>query len=211
MPLVPRQDMSRDLCYQWPMSVRSLTYGDIDALAQVLKHAFATDPELRWVVPDADEWDRIAGPWFKMNLRETLQLGHGLTDAGYRGVSLWEPPGINRSLVARFTNLWRMATIFRGNLARAIQIQTALDGYRPSDSHWYLTYIATDPRHQGAGIGSALLSPMLALADRQQTPVFLECSNHRNIPFYLAHGFAEVAEVRLPGGPSIWPMMRDAP
>lgn len=192
------------------MSVRSLTTSDIDKLAPVLKHAFATDPELRWVIPDPADWDRIADAWFKMNLSEALRLGHGLTDVGHRGVSLWEPPGVTRTLVSRLAALWRMAVMFRGNLSRAIQIQSAVDNYRPAAPYWYLTYIATHPRHQRTGIGSALLSPMLALADRQQMPVFLECSNERNVSFYSAHGFEPVAQVRLHGGPTIWPMMRES-
>ena len=100
--------------------------------------------------------------------------------------------------------------MFRGNLARAIQIQASVDRFRPARPYWYLTYIATDPRYQGTGIGGELLAPMLDLADRQRLPVFLECSNARNIPFYRAHGFEPVVTVQLPEGPAIWPMLREA-
>lgn len=192
------------------MSVRSLAKPDVDALAPLLKHAFATDPELRWVIPDATDWERIAGPWFRMNLLEALYQGQGLTDDLARGVSLWEGPGASRSLLSRLINLCRMAFMFRGNLSRAIQIQGAVDSFRPTMPYWYLTYIATHPRHQGTGIGSALLAPMLATADDQRCPVFLECSNERNIDFYREHGFDIVASVTLPGGPTIWPMLREA-
>ena len=192
------------------MSVRSLAKPDVEALAPLLKHAFAADPELRWVIPDATDWERISGPWFRMNLLEALYQGQGFTDDQTRGVSLWEAPGASRSLLSRLINLCRMALMFRGNLSRAIQIQAAVDCYRPATPYWYLTYIATHPRHQGTGIGGALLAPMLATADDQRCPVFLECSNERNIGFYREHGFEIVASVTLPGGPTIWPMLREA-
>lgn len=198
------------MCYLWAMSIRRLAHHDIDPLAEVLKRAFAADPELRWVIPDPAEWDRIADPWFRMHLSESLRQGHGLTDNERRGVSLWEPPGTEHSFLSRLVALWRMALMFRGNLARAIEIQRAMEDYRPGGDFWYLTYIATHPRHQGTGLGGALLRPMLELAERSRTPVFLECSNERNVPFYETHGFKTLARVPIRGGPTIWPMLREA-
>lgn len=192
------------------MSVRTLANTDIDTLTPLLKQAFAADPELRWVIPDPTEWDRIAGPWFKLNLKSAITMGHGLTDVNRRGVSLWEPPGLTHSLLSQCVTLWRMALMFRGNLARAIQIQASMERFRPTGAFWNLTFIATEPRYQGTGIGRALIAPMLALADQQRLPVFLECSNVRNIPFYHTQGFKLIATVRLPEGPTIWPMMREA-
>ena len=157
------------------MPVRALANEDIDDLAPVLKHAFAMDPGLRWIIPGEAEWDRIAVPWFTMMLKDAVTFGRGITDEGYRGVSLWEPPGASRTLPAKLAGLVRTAMMLRGNLARAIQVQSHLERFHPGRPYWYLTYIATDPGHQGEGIGGALLAPVLHLADRQRAPVFLEC------------------------------------
>ncbi|HKI74185.1 MAG TPA: GNAT family N-acetyltransferase [Pseudomonadales bacterium] len=191
------------------MAVRSLANTDISPLASVLKHAFSADPGLRWVIPDDLDWHRVAGPWFTLVLKETLALGHGLTDAESRGVSLWEPPDMQRPWLGQLISLFRVVFMLRGNFDRALQVQAALRGYRPTRPYWYLSYIATDPEHQGSGIGGSLLSPVLELADRERLPVFLDCSNADNISFYTSHGFNLVDNVELPGGPTLWPMMRE--
>jgi len=69
--------------------------------------------------------------------------------------------------------------------------------------------LGTDPQHQGKGIGSALLAPVLAKCDAEGIPAYLESSKERNIPFYRRHGFEVTTELNLKNGPSLWPMWRD--
>jgi ribosomal protein S18 acetylase RimI-like enzyme len=144
-----------------------------------------------------------------MMLRQALDGGHGFTDDALRGVSLWEPPGRTTPFLSQLWALCRMVYMFRSNLARALRVQSHVDRCRPRRPHWYLAYIATDPAHQRSGIGSELLRPMLEAADRERTPVYLECSNSENIPFYRAHGFHLVDSISLPDGPGVWPMLRE--
>jgi ribosomal protein S18 acetylase RimI-like enzyme len=80
--------------------------------------------------------------------------------------------------------------------------------HHPHERHWYLPVLGTDPAHQGRGVGSALLTPVLARADAEGLPVYLESSKEKNIPFYRRHGFEVVSTIRLEDGPAIWPMLR---
>jgi ribosomal protein S18 acetylase RimI-like enzyme len=75
--------------------------------------------------------------------------------------------------------------------------------------HWYLFILGTDPAAQGHGLGSALLSDMLARVDASSMPAYLESSNERNIALYGRHGFEVTGEVTIPNGPRVWPMWRD--
>ncbi len=52
---------------------------------------------------------------------------------------------------------------------------------------------------------------MLARADADGVPCYLETFNTRLVAFYHKHGFRVVAEDRVPGsvGPRFWGMVRD--
>jgi GNAT superfamily N-acetyltransferase len=86
---------------------------------------------------------------------------------------------------------------------------TTVERQHPRSAHWYLAVLGTDPVHQGKGIGSALLAPVLERCDHEGIGAYLESSKNSNIPFYRRHGFEVTGEIPLPGGPSVWPMWRD--
>lgn len=77
-------------------------------------------------------------------------------------------------------------------------------------AHWYLATLGTDPDVQGQGCGSAVLEPVLRECDRLGIGAYLESSKERNIDFYVRHGFRVSGDLRLPRGPCLWPMWRDA-
>ena len=79
------------------------------------------------------------------------------------------------------------------------------------EPHWYLMILGVDPPHQGQGVGGQLLHPVLARADGEGLPCYLETAKERNLSFYVRHGFEVVADDALVGGgPRYW-MMRRTP
>src|SRR5260221_95631 len=67
-----------------------------------------------------------------------------------------------------------------------------------------------DPPYQGQSIGGMLIQPVLARADAEGLPCYLETENPRNVPFYQKHGFKvmsedEVTNCRL----HVWSMLRE--
>ena len=90
-----------------------------------------------------------------------------------------------------------------GQLAR-------IERAHPREPHWYLAVLGTDPRHQGRGVGPALLAPILARCDADRVLAYLESSKRSNVPFYERHGFRMVGELAIEGGPVIWRMLREA-
>jgi hypothetical protein len=54
-----------------------------------------------------------------------------------------------------------------------------------------------------------MLEPVLKQCDADGIAAYLESSKERNIDFYARHGFRVTGELRLPRGPTVWPMWRD--
>ncbi len=77
------------------------------------------------------------------------------------------------------------------------------------DRHWYLALIGVDPEHSGKGIGSALMRPILAQADANGLPCYLETAEERNVTYYQKHGFETVRHGAVPGtAVEYWTMHR---
>jgi GNAT superfamily N-acetyltransferase len=85
-----------------------------------------------------------------------------------------------------------------------------MERHHPTEPHWYLEVLGTDPSMQGRGVGAAVLAPVLERCDRDGLPAYLESSKAENVPWYERHGFAVVAELRArAGAPPSWTMRRD--
>lgn len=70
--------------------------------------------------------------------------------------------------------------------------------------------IGVSPKHQGEGIGEALIRGVLERCDREGTPAYLEASSVRGRGLYERLGFSFTGRtVDLPYGPPMWPMWRE--
>jgi GNAT superfamily N-acetyltransferase len=92
---------------------------------------------------------------------------------------------------------------------RALSLLTQVEKLHPEEPHWYLGVLGTAPEHQGKGVGSALMAPVLAKCDAEGIPAYLESSKESNIPFYERHAFKVTREINVKNGPTVWPMWRD--
>jgi ribosomal protein S18 acetylase RimI-like enzyme len=72
--------------------------------------------------------------------------------------------------------------------------------------HVHLQFLGTAAGSQGRGLGSAVISKMLARCDDQGLDAYLESSNVKNVPFYERHGF-EILEQPMAGLPAGAPPM----
>lgn len=58
-----------------------------------------------------------------------------------------------------------------------------------SPPHWYLGYLGTRRGRQGQGLGTQMLRQVLAAADTDGVPAYLESSGEPNLPLYERSGF----------------------
>jgi len=82
-------------------------------------------------------------------------------------------------------------------LARQLKISNAWAKRDPREPHWHLGPIAVRPEFQGGGVGKAMLSWFLAMADEQTLPAYLETDVDRNVALYEKFGFKVIARETL--------------
>ena len=103
-----------------------------------------------------------------------------------------------------------MLPVLLPRIVRSTRAVREIEQRHPVEPHYYLSVIGTDPRRQGAGVGSALLAPVLQRCDAGQTAAYLECSKESNLSFYARHGFEVIERIELAEeGPPLWLMWRD--
>jgi ribosomal protein S18 acetylase RimI-like enzyme len=191
-------------------TVRVATRADAEAVATMLARAFHDDPLICHFVADVasrpEKFKRIFKLLFK------LAVGYGschVTD-GFEAASLWRPPGQwHLPFWQSITNGPELLSVFGSDAFRVIATMDRIEKVHPKANHWYLQVVGTDPAKQGKGFGSLVLRHQLAIADAQNIPCYLESSKDTNIPIYQALGFELRGEIRIPDGPTLYPMWRN--
>ena len=129
-----------------------------------------------------------------------------------RGFAGWLGPGTfprsRREKVVRDIRAVFVLARLRNRRAAAALLRE-VDRRHPSEDHWYLALLATDPSAQGRGIGTALIQPVLTQCDASGVPAYTETQKEENVSWYGRAGFSVMDEVRLPDTPPIWRLWRD--
>jgi ribosomal protein S18 acetylase RimI-like enzyme len=194
-----------------PGAVRVANRADVGPIAASLARAFYDDPVMEFLIPEESSRQRRVGQFFEVALSiQHLPHGSSYTDTDRAGGALWDPPGHWKMRVGQILRgSPTMIAAFGRKVPRALRVLSTIERHHPRTPHWYLAILGTDPVHQGKGIGSSLLAPILDRCDHDGTGAYLESSKHSNIAFYRRHGFEVTGEIALPGGPTVWPMWRD--
>jgi ribosomal protein S18 acetylase RimI-like enzyme len=195
-----------------PHDVRRARAADVPALARMLARAFYDDPVAEWAYPAGDQRLRALERFQATRARQLLAGEEVWTSAELTCAALWAQPGSWKSTLREDAQLAR--SFMHPRLLARMPLVTAgwlaLERKHPAaPPHYYLAVLGTDPDHQGEGLGSALLAPVLQRCDEDGVGAYLESSKERNVDFYSRHGFRVVEEVRLLIGPPMWKMWRD--
>jgi ribosomal protein S18 acetylase RimI-like enzyme len=187
--------------------------------AQLLARAFLTDPTYTGIFPDESERRQALQRLFGAAVGYSLVYGLVHTTPTLEGAACWLSPG-NAEIT-----FWRM-------LRTGLGLQRAVGSFSPQarrkvlatlayleeihkreapGPHWYLWLIGVEPDLQGQGIGSRLLEPVLARADQEGLPCYLETQTQENVDFYQKRGFEVVSDGVVPDHEiRAWTMLRKA-
>jgi hypothetical protein len=136
------------------------------------------------------------------------------TTEAIEGVAIWIPPHQFPLNGLRLLQAGAYALPFQLPLSKLLQsmplflqVEECHKTYM-SQPHWYLAMLGVHSTAQNQGIGSALIQPVIAEADRENMPCYLETSTAAAVRFYQRHGFEVVKTIdSLPG--NIWAMKRE--
>ncbi len=188
---------------------------DAPLLAPVLGRAFFDDPVASFLFPDRRTRPRRLERFFDLQLRRNyLRRGEVYTTQDHSGVALWMPPRAPAPTVGERTSHWWFSLQLGARRADAHRLTALLEARHPAEPHWYLGAIGVDPKHQGRGIGTALLEVGLAACDDRVVGVYLEASGAASARLYARCGFLprEIFDPASFGarGPVLYPMYRPA-
>jgi GNAT superfamily N-acetyltransferase len=183
---------------------------DLPMLVETLVAAFVDDPVMTWCIPNGRRRPQILRAIFELTV--DLNQPHGevyVTEPTPVAAAVWTPLGCRATgedaelLVAWYLEA---AEEYSERARAALEL---MDQCHPEEPHDYLLLLGTRPEWQSRGLGSALLREVLANCDREGQPAYLEATSEGNRRLYLRHGFEVTGEIRLPDGPSMWPMWRE--
>ena len=181
-------------------TVETLAPPDAPGAAAVLARAFQADPMMVYLMPDPARRQHVLPRFMGGVQRYCLTYGTVMVARDLSGVACWLPPGgtdVTLARMARTGVVSAAASLGIGGLRRMLPLTSAMDRDHHrvmTGPHWYLWLLGTDPGQVGRGVGSALLRPVLARADDQQVPCYLDTHSERNLSFYARHGFEPLVE-----------------
>jgi len=183
---------------------------DLPMLVETLVAAFVDDPVMTWCVPDPERRPEILRALFEIAVDVNQPFGELYTTeplpvAG----AVWVPSGCQPA----GEHAEQLATGYieaaEEYADRAVAVLDRMAQCHPQEPHDYLFLLGTRPGWQSRGLGSALLRGVLDRCDREGRPAYLEASSEGNERLYRRHGFQVIDEIRLPDGPTLWPMWRE--
>ena len=191
--------------------IRKMTVDDCAAIARVQARAFFDDPLQAWALPDASTRLSILERVYElMSRHSSVPRGESYTDATLSCAAFWVPPGpfeLDRDAalaMAPILDLLGDAT------ARFGAAEQTMRESRPTQLHFYLQGLGTDPPRQREGLASAVMQPVLTRCDADGIPAYLETTKEQNIGFYEGQGFAVSGCEQIPlDGPRLWMMWRE--
>ena len=187
------------------------SYDELSDVVTALSHAFFEDRIYRWLVPDDMQRRRSAVMFYSRFVDACWPHGAVYTAGAGSGAALWVPPGetlVPDEDAERFTRELLGSAGDDAAAERMAQLFGLIDDNHPPDDCWYLAFMGVEPPAQGRGIGSSLLAPVLARADRDGVPAYLEASCPENQRLYARHGFETISELAVASSPTIYAMRR---
>ncbi|RSL50452.1 hypothetical protein CEP54_011914 [Fusarium duplospermum] len=191
----------------WEDSIRFVSVSESAEAGRSLAHAFATDAMSQYVLDGDDMADYSDEQKWKLHVDHMTYMvaAHcykGVVTAigsDYDAVALWLPPGqqMDDWWTSLRSGMWRLYYQLSAEGRRRyydemlpVLNQTKEDvmGERDKDCY-YLVYIGTKPAAQGKGYAGKLIRDMVAKADAENRPMYLEASTKRNSEYYAKFGF----------------------
>ena len=199
------------------MTMIKATRTDHDALVETLMQSFWNEEFCNWAVQaeklSFQQKHAKLEQFFSIQLKDIAQpYNEVYTNSDRSAAALWIPPNQwDLNLIQQVKLLPQLTKIIGlRQLVKFIHIINLVQKHHPSEAHYYLQLIGVSPDHQGQGLASKVLTPILTKSDQHGIPCYLETATPSNVGLYRHYGFEVIFHLRdLPyDAPEIWGMWR---
>jgi len=206
--LPPKSTNSRGPDMTSPPQIRRASPAERHEVIATVTAAFAQDPAWRFILND--EYGRLAPAFAGALFDLRVVCGNVWVSDDLATVAMWDGPSGVADPLQRAEEVWARyrSVTSEGAYERLLAYRDALAACSPADPYWYLGVLATHPARQREGLASAVIMPVLSIADQAGIACCLETSTEANRRFYERRGFTASTEVSLAGGPPTWWLRR---
>jgi ribosomal protein S18 acetylase RimI-like enzyme len=184
--------------------ILTATWADAPRVGALMALAFASDPFVRWILPDPLAYTENSIHHPGRTAAPAFDDGTAYIFGDNLGAAVWLSPAakLDRGVETGSTGFARPKGYS--------ELIKRSEAYKPSKPHWYLAFIVVDPAHRGKGIGTMLMEHTLGIVDQDRLPAYLESTNEANLSLYERFGFEKLAKVTVDTSPARFPMIRKA-
>ena len=182
---------------------RVATDADADLVTNVLVDAFRHDPMWStWAFRRRRTRRANRYAVFGAFVAGALRYPTTWIAPGDTAVAMWIPPGGTGLTSEQEVRLEADLRVRLGadEAGRVLQSLDRFVEVEPTEPHYYLSLLGTDPAHAGRGYGRQLLKHNLAIVDAEYAAAYLDCADEM-VPLYERFGFRVIGSIDLPDGP----------
>lgn len=185
---------------------------DLEAVIQTLCLAFDTDPVTEWNFPrDMANRESLVEGYFRATTEMILEHGgHVIATPGNEAVGVWSPAGAPEPTEAALADYASRLTRTCGDGAeRALAIMRAIDAHQPAGlpPHFHVMFVAVRPERHKQGAAVEIMRTLGQALTEAGSGVRGEASNAYSFALWQRMGASQIGpEIRLPEGPSLYPM-----
>jgi ribosomal protein S18 acetylase RimI-like enzyme len=195
--------------------ISRLSPNQFESARRTLGHAFENYPLMTYAFTKAEGRLRAVTSLYGSILWDCLHWGEVYATSDLAGVACWLSPGQTSPGLLRLirSGMWKLPWLFGWTGFRRLDtyenLAHKLHHENAPASHWYLWAIGVHPQDQGKGIAGQLVAPILARADEESLPCYLETHAETNVKIYTQLGFEVASRSALPAHPlPVWAMVR---
>src|SRR5262245_4324633 len=199
-----RREFQRIAAARWgtvARMARIASEADLDAAVATIVAAFDQDPLWSWLFPDPQRRPDQHAAVFRLYAESALPKGGvWMADERASAVAIFTPPGERELSEAAEEDLqWLIRASLEDHGPAVVEtLERFAAATPPGPPFYYLSFLGTRPDSRGRGIGMALLAELVAQADREGRPIYLESTNPANTPRYGRLGFDGQTEFTTP-------------
>lgn len=171
------------------------TFNDIENLANIAENAYENYPLHNWL--SNGKYDAyLSKKIMSISLKAMIQKGIIYSDKkNSSGFAIWLPPGFKGTTPFSFIVNGGIPLIFNCGFSLVFKLLSyenfamKLKKKYTNNEDWYLYNLSIHQIHQGKGIASQLLTPMLDFCSKNSYSCYLETNSERNVHIYEHFGF----------------------